>query len=264
MKDMEVTLMDGWTDVMGFTEKDEEPSRISSLMLFRINSRFVKEVILLAIIGIFIIFATRFGNKLYEDSILSKVSLLKTDFLWLDNKIAYKKEGNSSDGIALDSKEFEDLEKTELEVDQAIEVSANTFIGESDVVLTSVKSLPKDFGGASLEQSKYEEIKEGGYRHRRYGRGRAYRILINSYNTNLTRDQIRGFIKKYNLSQVDNVAPGTNIPGGFYYNLYAGSDILKDFMSQLDEKLEITVYESRTAFSAPKGMNKIFIWIKLI
>lgn len=264
MKEIEATLMDGWSDVLEFANSKVPQTFKRPTLNLVFNSRFIREVVLLGIIGIFIIFATRFGNKLYEESILSKVSILKTDFLWLDKQIAYKKETPVDEVITLDSKELEDLEKTETEMTQSVEVSPSTFIGESDVVLTSIKSLPKDFNSASLEQSKYEEIKEGGYRDHRYGRGRAYRILINSYDAIKTKKQIQRYIDKFKLSQVDNVAPGTTIPGGFYYNLYVSSNTLKDFMSELDEELEVTVYESRTAFSAPKDMNKIFIWIKLI
>lgn len=120
---------------------------------------------------------------------------------------------------------------------------------ESDVVvLDSVEEVPKSFGEAETEQSLYEENKKGGYRDSMYASSnkKAYRILMSSVQPVSIRKEILPLLEQYGISQVDNVKPGTEIPGGLYFNLVVPSKNLKDFMTKVTTFGEATIFESRS------------------
>jgi hypothetical protein len=69
-------------------------------------------------------------------------------------------------------------------------------------------------------------------------------------------------LQKYKVSQVDNVKPGTKIPGGLYFNLNVPSQYLKEFMTKVTTFSEATIFESRSQGGDVAGKNRVFIWIK--
>ena len=164
--------------------------------------------------------------------------------------------------ISLD--ELEELEKLESKQFITDEFVVTRFEVESDVVLTSVDSLPKDFDIAGLEQSAYEETKKGGYRNNRYGRRKAYRVMLTSVNPTKTKKELLSLLKEFDVKQVDNVKPGTRIPGGIYFNLHVPRKLLKHFLSKLSNVEEATILESKTLSRGPANSSRVFIWIKSI
>ena len=131
--------------------------------------------------------------------------------------------------------------------------------------MTSVDTLPKDFTAANLEQSDYEEIKKGGYRNTRYGRRKAYRVMMTSVDPSKTKEELKEMLKKYDITQVDNVKPGTSIPGGIYFNLYVPTPFLKEFLSKVTSREQnATILESKTIYGGPTNRNRVFIWVKSI
>jgi hypothetical protein len=168
--------------------------------------------------------------------------------------------------IDLSNKELEELERLEAQTvfdDAKID---SRYDPESDVVvIDSVKDVPKTFVDVEIEQSEYEENKKGGYRDTNSSSNKkAYRILMASVEPLSVRDNILSLMKKYGISQVDNVKPGTQIPGGLYFNLHVPSKNLKEFMSKVSLSSEATIFESRSQGGDPIGKNKVFIWIKSI
>jgi hypothetical protein len=71
-------------------------------------------------------------------------------------------------------------------------------------------------------------------------------------------------LSKFGVSQVDNVKPGTEIPGGIYFNLHVPSQNLKEFMSEVSAFGEATIFESRAQGRDEPGKNRVFIWVKSI
>ena len=135
---------------------------------------------------------------------------------------------------------------------------------ESEVSLTSWDALPKNFDIADRERSDYEESGRG-YRESRYGNTKVYRVLMKSEDTLKAKSHLNKLLKKYQITQVDNVKPGMRVPGGIYYNLYVPLKHLKEFMAQATEGRDAVLYESRTrAKRNPPGKSKVFIWIKSI
>mgnify|MGYP000324288662 FL=1 len=124
--------------------------------------------------------------------------------------------------------------------------------------------MPKNFTSADLEKSIYEENRKGGYRNVRYGGRRAYRVMMTSESPDETKVKLINLLKKYNVKQVDNVKPGTEIPGGIYFNLHVPRKVLKEFLSNVSSVRESRILESKTVFGGPRGTNKVFIWIKQI
>ena len=77
-------------------------------------------------------------------------------------------------------------------------------------------------------------------------------------------NKIMPLMKEFGASQLDNVKPGQEIPGGIYYNLVVPSKNLKDFMTKVSELGESTIFESRAFNNDPVGKNRVFIWVKSI
>lgn len=270
LKSLEVTLYEDWVELNEnlssvVIDQKEVFNKVKKSLSFKKQVKFFQELILLFIIGGALIFAVKVGNKWYEDYLVKKITLFEPNFFWLDKNLSFKSENPlSNKEIELSYKELEELEK--LESKKVFEENTETsrFDGESDVVLTSVESLPKDFNVANMEQSSYEEKRKGGYRDMRYGRRRAYRIMMTSVSPKQTKQELVDLLKKYSVKQVDNVKPGKEIPGGIYFNLYVPRKIIKEFLSHVSSVEESTILESKTVFGGPAGTNKVFIWIKSI
>lgn len=270
LKSLEVTLYDDWVSLAQSIEskkinQKEVLDNIKKSLGFKKQIKFFQELILLFIIGGALIFAVKVGNKWYEDYLVNKITLFEPSFFWLDENLSFKSEDPlSKKEIALSYKELDELEKLESQKVFKEDEYTTRFDGESDVTLTSVESLPQDFDVANMEQSSYEEKRKGGYRNMRYGRRRAYRIMMTSVKPKLTKRQLVQILEKYNVKQVDNVKPGKEIPGGIYFNLYVPQNMIKEFLSHISSVQESTILESKTVFGGPPGTNKVFIWIKSI
>lgn len=271
LKDLEVTLYSDWNELKETLNRKKNNSFeidkvLSDKKKFSRQLKFVRELVLLFIIGGVLIFAIKVGNKTYEDYLVEKISLFSPNFFWLDKNLSFQNESflnKKKLDIKLD--ELERLEQLESKkvFDDIREVSR--YEVESDVVLTSVERLPKDFEVANLEQSDYEEDRKGGYRDSRYGRRRAYRVMMTSVDPKKTKENLVQILKQYGVEQVDKVKPGTEIPGGIYFNLHVPRHALKEFLSKVSSfEREATILESKTVFGGKKNMNKVFIWIKSI
>lgn len=227
--------------------------------------KFARDLILLFVLGAIFILLVKLGNNYYEGHLVKKISLLESNFFWLDRNLTFNQDSLvSNNEIEIDQNELEKLEQLESKAifdDQKIE---SRFEVESDVVLTSVDSLPKDFNDVEFEKSNYEEFKKGGFRNMRYGRRKAYRVMMTSVQPKLTKKQIIKYLKDFGVKQVDNVKPGTEIPGGMYFNLYVPIRNLKSFLLKVSSVQESTILESKTILGGPKGTSRVFIWVKSI
>lgn len=199
---------------------------------------------------------------------MNKITLFEPNFFWLDKSLSYQEQDLlAKQQIDLSNKELDELERLEAQTVFADEKLDSRYDPESDVVvLDSVENVPKSFGEAETEQSAYEENKKGGYRDSSFASSnkKAYRILMASVEPHVIRDNILPLMKKYGISQVDHVKPGTQIPGGLYFNLHVPSKNLKDFMTKVSTFGEATIFESRSQGGDLAGKNKVFIWIKSI
>lgn len=270
LKNLEVTLYKDWTEFAGsiLSKNDDMAKTIKTLKnetTFKKQVKFLQELVLLFIVGGLLIFSIKVGNKWYEEHLVKKITLFEPSFFWLDKNLSFKSENPlDSKNIDLSHKELEELEKLESKNVFNDNFESKRFDVESDVVLTSVDTLPKDFTVADLEQSDYEEVKKGGYRDVRYGRRRAFRVMMTSVNAVETKSKLIKLLDEYKVHQVDNVKPGTEIPGGVYFNLFVPGEVLSEFLSTVSSVEESTILESKTVFGGPQGSNKVFIWIKQI
>lgn len=270
LNSLEVTLYPDWRSLFNSLKSEKEDKGVlvkdlSKKASFSKQIKFLRELTVLFILGGIIIAGIKFGNKYYEDYLAKKISLYVPNFFELEKNLTFKSNN------PLDKKEvelsFKELEKLEqLESKQIFEETKvqQRFDVESDVVLTSVEALPKDFEVANMEQSNYEEKRKGGYRDSRYGRRKAYRIMMTSIDPVKTKKEIINLLNFYDVQKADNVEPGTKIPGGVYFNLYVSVKQLTEFMSRVTKIEESTILESKTNRFPPKGTNKVFIWIKSI
>jgi len=270
LKNLEVTLYDDWTELSKKMKEDKDYQafdykKIIKNVSFKKQVKFLQELVLLFIVGGALIFSIKVGNNWYENYLVNKITLFESNFFWLDKNLSFKTKnplGNKE--IELSFKELEKLEKLESKKVFEDAQATKRFEVESDVVLTSVDTLPKDFDVANLEQSDYEEVRKGGYRNTRYGRRKAFRVMMTSVDPDKTKRELVKFLDTYHVKQVDNVKPGMKIPGGIYFNLHVPQKVLKEFLSKVTSIEESTILESKTRFGGPAGMNKVFIWIKSI
>jgi hypothetical protein len=270
---MEVTLYPDWPNLVKELRKDILSIKVDfenfkKKTAFRNQLRFFQEVIVLLLVLSMIVFFLKNTNKWYEDYLVNKITLFEPNFFWLDKTLSYQEQDLlAKQQIDLSNKELEELERLEAQTvfdDNKID---SRYDPESDVVvLDSVEDVPKSFGEAETEQSDYEENKKGGYRDSSYGvsNKKAYRILMASVEPSEIRTKILNLMKNHGISQVDNVKPGMQIPGGLYFNLHVPSKNLKDFMSKVSVLSEATIFESRSEGGDLAGKNRVFIWVKSI
>lgn len=270
---MEVTLYPDWPNLVKELRKDILLLKVDFVNLqkrtaFKKQIRFLQEVILLLLVLSLFVFALKNANKWYEEYLVNKITLFEPNFFWLDKTLSYQEQDLlAQQSIDLSNKELDDLEKIEAQQVFSDEKLGSRYDPESDVtVLDSVENVPKSFGEAETEQSQYEENKKGGYRDSSYASSnkKAYRILMASVEPTVIKTKILPLIKRYGIAQADNVKPGTQIPGGLYFNLNVPSKNLKDFMTKVSTFAEATIFESRSQGGDVAGKNKVFIWVKSI
>ncbi len=270
---MEVTLYPDWPNLVKELRKDILSLKVDfdnfkKKTAFKKQMRFFQEVLLLLLILSAVVFALKNTNKWYEEYLVNKITLFEPNFFWLDKSLTYQEQDLlAKQQIDLSNKELDELERIEAQAVFTDEKSESRFDPESDVVvLDSVDNVPKSFGEAETAQSEYEENKKGGYRDSSYtsSNKKAYRILMASVEPVTIKNEILPLMKKYGISQVDNVKPGTQIPGGLYFNLTVPSKNLKDFMTKVTTLSEATIFESRSQGGDVAGKNRVFIWIKSI
>lgn len=269
MPSLEVTLYDEWNVFLKKIKSDFSVTKFtfskkkngSSYRKILVNSL---EFLLFLCLGAAVIWATRDANRWYEKYLVNKIKTYGPNLEWLDKTLVFKKK---KEVVAESAKnfDFEKLDiKTKLSVKDIFEQEGR--IGtESDLTLTSWDALPKDFGHVNTEQSKYEENQAKGYRANRYGSTKVYRILMQSTDTITSAEKLKKLLAKFKVTQVDNVAPGTKVPGGIYYNLFVPRESLKEFVASVMDVDKSVLYESKTKSGKnPVGKNKIFIWVKSI
>lgn len=269
---MEVTLYPDWPNLVKELRKDilllkVDFENLQKRTAFKKQIRFLQEVIFLLLALSLIVFALKNSNKWYEEYLVNKITLFEPNFFWLDKSLTYQEQDLlAQQSIDLSNKELDELEKIEAQQVFSDERLGSRFDPESDVVvLDSVEAVPQ-FVEAETEQSEYEENKKGGYRDNSYGASnkKAYRILMASVAPTAIKDKIIPLLSRYGISQVDNVKPGTQIPGGLYFNLNVPSKNLKDFMTKVSTFSEATIFESRSPGGEIAGKNRVFIWVKSI
>jgi hypothetical protein len=268
---MEVTLYPDWPNLVKELRKDILLLKVDFVNLqkrtaFKKQIRFLQEVILLLLVLSVLVFALKNANKWYEEYLVNKITLFEPNFFWLDKTLSYQEQDLlAQQTIDLSNKELDDLEKIEAQQVFSDEKLGSRYDPESDVtVLDSVENVPKSFGEAETEQSQYEENKKGGYRDSSYAASskKAYRILMASVEPTAIKSKILPLIKRYGIAQADNVKPGTQIPGGLYFNLNVPSKNLKDFMTKVSTFAEATIFESSSQGGDVAGRHKVFIWVK--
>jgi hypothetical protein len=212
------------------------------------------------------VFALKNTNKWYEDYLVNKITLFEPNFFWLDKSLNYQEQDLlAKQQIDLSNKELDELERLEAQSLFTDVRSETRFDPESDVVvLDSVKDVPKTFSEAETEQSEFEENRKGGYRDIMGGSKKAYRMIMASVDPEAIRLKIVPLMEKFGITQVDNVKPGTRIPGGLYFNLRVPSKNLKDFMTKVSTFSDATIFESHAQQGEVAGKNRVFIWVKAI
>ena len=267
MPAMEVTLYEEWSRFLrkmesDFFHPDFDFNQIKKNASFEKQIQFTKEVAILLIFGVILVYAIQQANRFYESYLVDKISVYEPQFKWLDRTLTFK---------TVDTKELKEVELEVDDIEKAEQDSAQfptfeeeeRFDTESEVQLSSLDSVPRDFGAADLETSGYEEQRQTGYRDSSYGHTTVFRVMMKSEDTITSRDRLDVLLNTYNITQVDNVKPGTPVPGGVYYNIYVPRENLKEFLAQVMQIDESVLYESRTrARSNPPGKNKVFIWVK--
>ncbi len=268
MPALEVTLYDEWSIFLEKMKKDLfhpefNLSKIRKNASLKKQAIFIAEVFVLLLVGTGIFYVLKYGNESFEKYLTEKISVYEPQFKWLDKNLTFKPtETEEEKSFPLNIGAIEEVDDTASQLGEVL-VEEERLEAESEVVLTSMDSLPRDFEIAGLEQSEYEELRQRGYRDSRYGNTKVYRVMMKSVDTSRVRVSLDDLLKKYEVTQVDNVKPGLAVPGGYYYNLYVPRAKLKEFMAQVNEVDDTVIYESRTrTVRNPPGKNKVFIWVK--
>lgn len=168
LSSLEVTLYSDWSVIENHLLSKQEfynkpDSALKDPGFLNRKLRFLSELVILFLIGGLLIFLIKVGNKTYEEYLVEKISLFSPNFFWLDKNIGFKTASiDKLNQINITSNELEELEKLENQKIFEDIQSSSRYEVETDVVLTSVDTLPKDFEVAGMELSDYEEERKGG------------------------------------------------------------------------------------------------------
>jgi hypothetical protein len=267
-RSLEVTLFGEWEKILEkmtktFSEKKLDWRRIKDSANKKTYGRLFLEFLFVFCLGITLIYFVGYLNKIYEQVVVSQIDIYSPKIELLDQDIKFKSE-------AVASKDFK------LGVDEIEKISADSFPDvtfldeepredvESEVVLTSWDSLPQDIASADQAVSQYEEASDDSFRDVSYGNRKVYRVIMESALPVEIRGKIQELLNKYAVTKGDRVAPGTQVPGGVYYNLFVPREFLKEFLAQVTDLEKSRIFESRTRSPNPPGKNKVFIWIKQV
>ncbi len=271
---MEVTLYEEWAKLSDFLDKLDHQKSDKFVALKSKESLIdvaenITRIIATICVGVFLVWTIKYLNVRYEQILSEEVSIYEPQYRWEDKGLKFVEADKSIladvENFNLDIEDIENVDDTENYLGESLEDTERITV-ESETVLSSIESLPKDFDSVSIEQSEYEEdTGRLGYRDSRYGNTKVYRVMMKSSDTTRARGLLSKLIQDYKVKQVDNVKPGLEVPGGFYYNLYVPRELLREFMAKVKEVDVSVIYESRTRTRRnPPGKNKVFIWIKSI
>jgi hypothetical protein len=270
MISLEITLYPEWQKFYVRLQKElsDKEFRFDKLLLketLKKQSLFLKELSVVLVIGLSLITVVHLLNKFYEQQLANKIGLFELDFLWLDKTVSFKERTEKVEKIEYNLKDLDDLAILETKEDELLYLEPEREGVESEVQITSLEAIPKDFGGVGLEQSEYEELTKGGYRYSPGGTGRkAYRVLMKTVEPVDIRSQLVSMLDKYSIEKLGNVNPGIEVPGGIYFNLAVPINNLHDFLTEVSGLDETVIYESESRGAIPPGKNKVFVWVKKI
>ena len=269
MPALEITLYAEWKDFLLQMKKnlyhhDVHFKQLWSNLAWKKYFQIFKEIMALIILGVIFIAVVQQLNQHYQKFLADKISIYEPQLLWLDKTLTFKapSSGPTSKKFELNLDEVKAIAETR-EVDREV-MGNDSWATESEVILTSWDALPRDFQTADLEKSSYEEERREGYRDTSAGDKKVFRVMMNSADAESAGQKLNQLMSRYGVTQVDNVRPGMQVPGGTYYNLFVPRENLKEFLAQTMQIDESTLYESRTRDVNYPGKNKVFIWIKTL
>lgn len=243
----------GWDSILANSKNEKNKNLISFKMPELISVKFILSYLgLILLMGSLLFFGLKI-NEMNELKLFSKINLPSRFFTWLDINdfiqlnIFEKKEKLPSEN---------QLSYSDVVVERSIE--EDRFEVESDVILTSLDKIGKE------EASSLEEIKKGQFRDNRFGNKKVYRLMITTPDVFDVSEKLTNIIEKHNAVKGGNVQPGSELPGGLYYNLLVPTKNLKQFFSEIDKTESLNIYLSQSKMFAPIGQSNVFIWVKKI
>ena len=266
MKTLDISSLHDWPNVLKkykrkYHQTNPISKRLSPKNYFKRNSRLFAELFILIIGGILLIKGTVIVNKWYERKLAEKINIFEIQSPKIKSDLSIGKESIQENIEKNDTpiQDLDDIVKKEIQE----KPGENIFYDESEVILSSWKTLPKDFKEINLEHSNYEEETNTAVRDITSGNKKIYRVIMESVSPGKTKTELDNLLLKYKGTQVDNVKPGTYVPGGLYYNVLIPEENLKEFLHQVMNTDEATLYETRTRLVNPPGKGRVFIWIKV-
>jgi hypothetical protein len=263
---LEVTLYDEWIKFVEDLKRDVGDTELTKIAKGTKSNylgflKMLRESITLVVIGAILMIITSKVNRWYENYLADKISVYEPTFLLLDRNLTFREKKDPI--ITEDTKKIEDIELKEVNEEQELPEDERRYETESDAELTSVESISSDFT-PNNNATVYEEKNVDGYRETTRGDRDVYRLLLTSANAEKIKLALDSLMKRYEATKVDRVEPGTKVPGGIYYNLFVNKTYLKEFLSQIVETQDATLYRGSSKVPNPVGKSKVFIWVKTI
>ncbi len=266
MTTMEVTLYPEWHELNEWLDHMVSQEGADRKKLWGSKKEYwkaIREVALLLIIALAALYFVKSFNIWYEKYLAEKIKIYEPQFLWTSKTLAFKS-NDQKKGAQLSFPKFVELENVDISLNSDSEraiTEKDPFVTESEVELASVDTLPRDLDQAE-GRSNFDEAK-GGIREDARANKKAYRVMIKATNVAIARSYIDQLMQKYQAIKADRVQPGTYVPGGLYYNLFVPKTFLREFLAQVSQETEATLYESKAKFDNPPGKSKVFVWVKV-
>ena len=265
MASVEVTLYPEWKKYLSKLEKNFlnpqiDIQRIKANISLKNQILFFRDLVILFAIGLVVLILIEQGNKVYEKHLVDKISIYQPQFQLSDKTVSFEEKNDkdiSNIPSSVDTLDKQDVRALASEDKETTE----RFETESEVILTSVDDLPKNFDTAGMEGLNTRGIR--GYRDSRHGTTKVYRVMMRSTDIIHSKEKLERILEIYSASKVDKNDTGTYIPGGLHYNIFIPRNYINEFLEQVVEMDQAVLYESRTRFAKDEpGKDKVFIWVK--
>lgn len=266
MTTMEVTLYPEWHELNEWLEHMVSQENTNRKKLWGNKKEYwkaIREVVLLVIVALAALYFVKSFNVWYEKYLAEKIKIYEPQFLWIGKTLAFKS-NDQKKGAQLSFPRFVELENVDISLNSDTEraiTEKDPFVTESEVELATIDNLPRDLDQAE-GRSNFDEAKSG-IREDAHANKKAYRVMIKATNVTVARSYIDQLMQKYQATKADRVQPGTYVPGGLYYNLFVPKTFLREFLAQVSQETEATLYESKARFDNPPGKSKVFVWVKV-
>lgn len=216
-----------------------------------------RETFILLFIFLIFIFAFNKFSKVYQSYLLKEIASLEINHSRPETKLVFKTQvPPAKRKVDLAINDFDNIKEdfTQSAVPEFV-------TPETDMLATNI-----DLGQNKKERYSIFSYSnsEDDFRDTQYGFHKSYRLLVKSSDIFASKSKMLELVKKFGITPVTNELVGNEIPGGVFFNLHVPTKSIETFVKELNKSDAVSVYISKSSRPSPRGMEKVFVWMKEI